>query len=336
MATIGHTKGVAAKLGISNRTIEHHLSNARQKLGCESTIQAINLLTRPLETRSVAEPNPDAVKSDAQVENRPHPRIRRPLLWAVAILGVGTFGLVIALRSSSLSRAGKAGADDAPSKIIEDFEYNSIDPRWTVKQGNNRVATVNGDYLRYELTQATLKDPRENNTRAYTFFSGRDWRLSFKVKYSLPGVHNGRQQWFRIDFDENVGDPRESLNIEASKDVPVKGQDLKSVPLMVSYSIFAKGWPSATQGPIPDIREGEDVWFEIDRHGSFISLKWSKDGADGRYSNPVTSPLDPETGDIQSITIWGSAYDDPKDPKGVEGWADYDYVHLEPVVEEPR
>lgn len=336
MATIGHTKGVASKLGISNRTVEHHLSNARQKLGCESTIQAIDHLRRPSEARSLSEPILDAVKSDTDVEKRPHPRLRGLLLWAAALLVVGTIGSLIALRSSSLAHGGNTSTIDAPSKIIEDFEYSSIDPRWTIRPGNNRVFTVNGDYLRYELTKATVKDPMENNARAYAFFSGRDWRLSFKVKYSLPGTHNGRQQWLRIGFDGNADDPEEFLNIEATKDLPLRGQPPLSAAFKVSYAVSSKSWQIPSKGEIPDVHEGVDCWFEIVRHGSSISIRWSGTGADGHFSDWFSAPLDPNTGNLQSITIWGSAYDDPNIPRGVEGWADYDYIHLEPLPQQTQ
>jgi DNA-binding CsgD family transcriptional regulator len=334
ISVVGHTKGVAEQLGISSRTVEHHLARARQKLGCDTTFQAIALV------QEVHPPTPSAPASIAPAELNRKPRQGAIASVAVAAVLICAASVLLwirfagastaSIRSKELSVAIIPTASKTDPKTLaaraslltafdESFDWPTLDPDWRLTDGVGDCTLLRGsESLRYKLTNGTEHGDREAKW-LFRHFRGRVWQLQAKVRYTLPPA-SGRQIVFGIVFGPTMDDRSHrvvySLNREATgpPQLGTLGYDGDTV------------WG----GQLPLSTSPNTLYLRITRIRQDISLSISEDG--DHYDPCFTvhdyrSPLS----DVQAVCLSASCFNDKAATAAGGSWLDVEYVKLIPT-----
>ncbi len=325
MASIGHTKGVATKLGISNRTVEHHLAKARRKLGCESTFQAVALV----EQARLGEPT-QFVAHQRQERALAGKRITglRPWFWPITSLVCVVLIPVIFAAVEGKVRSRQNVKDFMPiaglqRSFIEHFIGDHLEREWKTKKGIGEISLQpdpndpTAHFLRYELKGSTRPDDRDS-TWLYRFFRGDNWQLHTQAIYHLPkGM--GRQLYVDIIFGNNIRDRSTSLRLWVNRD------DF-GVKTQLMCDVTGPGISATQLRPI-SLEKPIDLHFS--RVGGEVSIWWSPDGKQRILVSSCQFDKQ-KLPDVQAILLSGESFGGPGDKDWGGGWVDYRFFELNP------
>lgn len=315
MGSIGHSKGVAAELGISTRTVEHYLSRARQKLGAETTVQALNTFRQVEPVSTPADITESHALDDVEIATVPrNSRILARVILCCVLALVGIAGY-FAWPPKSLASQGIV-----EPIFSDDFNHGVLND-WTHRQGVGRVsATESPGKLRYTLTGKSSRTKGNAPYYLYRTFRGKYWELEFKAAFKLPYRQHGRQFHVYVVFGDDPFDISRNFTWWVNHDSPGKDTP-KHAQLCATAS--EPGRQDTRAQPIESEKQ-EPVTVVMARNGNAVRIEYVR--ADGTLSGHLETGFQ-ELPDVQSIVVFGQAYDNDADLHGIGGWIDFEYFH---------
>ncbi len=293
LGELGVNKLVAAKMGLSAKSVEHQLKSIRAKLEVGTSVEAVSLY-------SAWRAGPD-VETTAETE-----AVRRrvsPWVWAIGSL------VVVTLALAGWKFWAAAPVNHEPKlPSLDEFNEKQLDGNWTAKYGQGSVSlTDHPGYLRYSLGGKT--DPGDAKAfKLFRTFTGRRWTLEFQVEYHLPRG-TGRQLYFRVWFGDAMAANTPSVVWYRCRD------DGAVLPDEVGIDMMEGKFETKS----PDKQFSKDGGIiRIVRQGNIVKVEGSEDGQPFRVLavHPFVSRLPGR----QTIQISGGSFG------SAGGHADYDFI----------
>lgn len=311
LAEIGHAKGVANQLKISQRTVEAHLASARAKLGCDTTIRLL-----------------EVYRSRAPVQTGPATgvvRQSRAVLQArKVILAIG--GLLLVVMAAVLTFM--PSKPPSPTRFFEAFDGPKLEG-WQVRRGAGSISlTKRPGWLRYSLTEYTPSPPREQSAGLMRTIVGSRFRCFIRCQVDLPGEQHGRQFFVSLTFGDKNGPNTSGAQLTITRDIRLSSDSIKD--LSRGYKVLPSIIDEGNHKPFPNNVEhnSETMIIMFQRIGSTLIVAYSH-GRSGEIKL-LNHTFKDGLGDRQLLHIFSSAYDDKMEPRGIAGKLDLDAIWVEP------